>query len=554
MEELRADQPEGIRNEQAVDASWPWLNLHEPVPALSGYRPVIGRCGMVSSPHHAASSIGLEILKGGGNAVDAAIAVSAALMTVCPMQCGPGGDAFWLIADPTGEIGVLDAAGPAPAGASCEELRGRGLHEIPRRGGQAVTVPGAVDGWVKAHRRFSTLPLSRLLEPAARLAEDGFVASRHTRASFLACESQLREKDALALFSTNGRIPELYGLIQQPKLAQCLRDIGRSNGRSFYEGNLAKEMAVACQSWGGWLSEEDLAGYGARWVAPVSASFRTLEVFTAPPPSQGFALLAALQAVESVMPEPLALFSASTVHLLVEAANAALALRDRFNGEKASARLRDALEEMAAFPETFDAERHRPIAFDPQGTRKGDTAHLAVVDKDGMSVSLIQSLFYDFGTCIPIVSGGFTLQNRGAAFSLQDDHPGLLSPGCRPPHTLMPTIVLQSGKPRYVLGCMGGDGQMQTQLQLLVDLCVGGLDPQQAVSRARWYLDRGETTRIVAEQGAVDAAELRKKGHQVALMGRFEEIMGHAQVIEVAPGGILIGAADPRSDGQVAAF
>jgi gamma-glutamyltranspeptidase/glutathione hydrolase len=314
-------------------------------------------------------------------------------------------------------------------------------------------------------------------------------------------------------------------------------------------------MARACQSWGGWLHEEDLAAYAANWKAPISIAFRNMEVFTTPPPSQGFALLMALRALESVLPDNLfQVISAETVHVLVEVANVALALRDRFNGEDASEKLTHVFSEIAAFPKLFDSERHRTTVFEAGGTRKGDTAHLAIVDKSGMSVSLIQSLFYDFGTCIPITSGGYTLQNRGAAFTLQEDHPGSLVARRRPPHTLMPTIVRQSSKPRYVLGCMGGDGQIQTQLQLLVDLCVGGLDPQQAVSRPRWYLERGKTDRIIAEQGAMDAAKLEKKGHRVTVMRRFEEIMGHAQVIELAAGGILVGAADPRSDGYVAAF
>jgi gamma-glutamyltranspeptidase/glutathione hydrolase len=395
-----------------------------------------------------------------------------------------------------------------------------------------------------------------LLEPAARVAEEGFVVSRHTRASFLACESSLREKNALQLFASDGRSPELYSLLKQPLLAQSLRDIARSGGRSFYEGGIAQDMATACQTWGGWLSEEDLGAYEAKWKAPVSATFRNLDVFTAPPPSQGFALLAALRAIESILSDSAGdVFSAPTVHLLVEVVNAALSIRDRINSENASARIAEVFLEIASFAEKFDPERHRTLEYDARGIRKGDTAHLAVIDKNGVSVSLIQSLFYDFGTCIPVMTGGFTLQNRGAAFSLNEEHPGFLVPGTRPPHTLMPTIVLQAAKPRYVLGCMGGDGQMQTQLQLLVDLCIFGLDPQQAVSRGRWYLDRGLTERIIAEQGAVDAAKLEAMGHRVAVMGRFEEIMGHAQVIEVAPGGgVLIGAADPRSDGYVAAY
>lgn len=533
---------------------WPWLNAHEPMPALSGCRPVIGETGMVSSPHHIASSIGLDVLKDGGNAVDAAIAASAALMVVCPMQCGPGGDAFWLIGDRHSAISVLDAAGPAPAAANPADLRRRGLTEIPKRSGYAVTVPGAVDGWVKAQQRFSVFPLAHLLEPAARIAERGFAASRHTRASFLACEAQLREKNALALYGLGDGSLVLYQRLRQPQLAECLREIGRSVGRRFYEGELARAMAAACRRWDGWLSEEDLANYAARWVAPISASFRKLDVLTAPPPSQGFCLLAALQAVEAVSPTPLAPCAPATIHLLVEVADAALSLRDRLNSDNALSEVPAAVNEMAGFAKSFDPEQHRPRGFAAVGSRRGDTAHLAVVDGGGMAVSLIQSLFYDFGTCIPVAAGGFTLQNRGAAFSLADGHPGFLKPGSRPPHTLMPTIALEAGKLRYVLGCMGGDGQMQTQLQLLIDLCDGGLDAQQAVSRARWYLDRSEESQIIAEQGALKPDELESKGHNVIIKERFEDIMGHAQVIEKTSNGFLIGAADPRSDGQVAAY
>lgn len=534
--------------------SWPWLNAHEPFPAVSGHRPVVGENGMVSSPHHVASSIGLDILKGGGNAVDAAIATSAALMVVCPMQCGLGGDAFWLISNRDGEISVLDAAGPAPAMADPEELKRNGLSEVPKRSGYAVTVPGAVDGWVKAQRRFSLLPLAKLLEPASKLAEHGFVASRHTRASFLACEPQLREKGALALYNREDSVPELYQRVRQPQLAECLRDIARSGGRQFYEGELARAMAASCRSWDGWLREDDLGSYSAKWVAPISARFRNLDVFTAPPPSQGFCLLAALQAVEAASPTPLVPFASATIHLLAEAVGAALAVRDRFNGESALPQVPSALKELASFAKEFNPKRHRTKDFGARGSLRGDTAHLAVVDSGGLAVSLIQSLFYDFGTCIPVVSGGFILQNRGAAFSVVDGHPGLLTPGSRPPHTLMPTMAVETGKLRYVLGCMGGDGQVQTQLQVLVDMCDGGLDPQQAVSRARWYLDRGERSQIIAERTALEPLELERKGHCVIVKERFEEIVGHAQIIEVAAPDTLVGAADPRSDGQVAAY
>jgi gamma-glutamyltranspeptidase/glutathione hydrolase len=195
-----------------------------------------------------------------------------------------------------------------------------------------------------------------------------------------------------------------------------------------------------------------------------------------------------------------------------------------------------------------------------QGTgriTRGDTAHLCVVDGSGMAVSLIQSLFFDFGACIAVPEGGFVLQNRGAAFTL-DGAVARLAPGMRPPTTLMPTIALREGKPAIVLGCMGGDGQMQTQLQLLLDLRDGGLDPQQAVSRPRWYLDRSAPggPRLMIEDGVDDGLieALRALGHEVESLGRFEDRMGHAQIIAIRDDGVLVGAADPRSDGQVAAF
>jgi gamma-glutamyltranspeptidase/glutathione hydrolase len=539
-------------NSADVKRGWPWLNDYEVFPRLSGYRPVIGDRGMITTPHYLASAIGSDILKQRGNAVDAAIAASAALMVVCPMQCGPGGDAMWLIGDATGTISALDAAGPAPSAASSSELHAEGLSEVPKRGGCAVTVPGAVDGWFKAHSRFGSLSMEDLLAPAAALAERGFNASRHTRASFLACEEELRSKSTFRIFDTLDQPPYLYERVKQSSLADLLKLLGRANPRWFYEGEPAKAMAVECQRWGGWLAEGDLAGYSAKWVPPISTFFRGFGVFTTPPPSQGFSLLAALKAVEFISPAPVSLSEPSAIHLQIEAVDAALEVRDRLNGDTTAEIVRDALKEMKAFAQEFNPNRHRARRRQPGLSRKGDTAHLAVIDKDGLAVSLIQSLFFDFGTCIAVLPGGFTLQNRGAVFSLEEDHPAILMPGRRPPHTLMATICVEGSQLRYVLGAMGGDAQMQTQLQLLVDMIDGGLDPQQAVSRARWFVDRGVEYHVVIEDGAFDVSQLEKRGHKVTEASRFEEIVGHAEVIGITANGVRVGAADPRSDGQVA--
>ena len=317
---------------------------------------------------------------------------------------------------------------------------------------------------------------------------------------------------------------------------------------------MARATARACQQWSGWLTTDDLSKYKAEWVQPISANFRNFKVYTTPPSSQGFSLLAALTAVESLAPTQLNIFEPSTTHLLVEAVAAALELRDRFNSDRSVAPdTVKLLGEKQSFLNTFDWQRSQTRGHATLQNRKGDTAHLSVIDKNGMSVSLIQSLFYDFGSCIPVPLGGFTLQNRGAAFSLYAGATGELVAGHHPPHTLMPTIITRANKVRYILGCMGGDGQMQTQLQLIVDLCDGLLDPQQAVSRARWYLERGTTHKILVERDASSQIRaLESRGHVTRTVGPSEEIMGHAQIIEVTEGGVLIGAADPRSDGQVA--
>jgi gamma-glutamyltranspeptidase len=273
----------------AQHARWPWLGRYEPAPALAGFRPVLGIHGMVSSPHAAATMIGLDVLKSGGNAVDAAIATSAALMVTCPMQCGPGGDAFWMIAD-KGMIHALDASGRAPAGVDRAALRAQGLGRIPPRSGESVTVPGAVDGWIAALRRFGSRSFEALLEPAAVLADEGPVVSRHIRASFAAAMPELQAKGAETLWDCCAAGLELYGRLRQPHLADTLRQVAKSEGRALYDGPLAAAIVEAARRFGSPLASEDLASHRSDWVAPLSAPFRGLTVHTTPPSTQGFAV------------------------------------------------------------------------------------------------------------------------------------------------------------------------------------------------------------------------------------------------------------------------
>lgn len=540
---------------------WPWLATAEPHPHLAGYRPVLGENGMVSSPHAGASTVGANILRQGGNAIDAAIATSAALMVLLPMQCGLGGDAYFLIASSEG-IKALDASGRSAKAANSADLLSRGHRLVPPRSGYSVTVPGAVSGWIKAHSQFGTMDLAALLQPAIEIAETGYILSRHGAASFRVAESELRAHNALALWSSDGKIPELYHRIKQPRTAEALRRIAHSNGRDFYCGGIAKAIAEAISEAGGWLTREDLADHEAEWIEPISTSFRGHEVFTTPASTQGFALLGALKRLEVVSPSPLSNDSASDIHLMVEAVGASLHDRDAFSDDRRRIipefRMLWSAERASRFSDTFDPTTRTAHSRLP-GTRttKGDTAHLAVVDRDGMAVSLIQSLFFDFGSAIPVHPYGFTLQNRGAAFHLEEGTHGALAGGIRPPSTLMPSMVVRDKKPAIVFGCMGGDGQVQTQLQLLVNLLDGKLDVQQAISKPRWYLDRSgeEECHLLLENGfgAEVVQDLSIQGHKLRILGRWEEIMGHAQAISITSDKVLIGGADPRSDGQVAA-
>ncbi|MDY0884401.1 gamma-glutamyltransferase family protein [Dongia soli] len=426
---------------------WPWLSAYEKYPRLGDARPVIGEFGMVSAPHHQASLIGLDILRAGGNAVDAAIATSAALMVTLPMQCSPGGDAIWLIRMPGGAVEVLDASGRAPGNADAAALRRAGTQSIGHRSALSVTVPGAVDGWAQALKRHGTMRLAELLEPAARLAEDGFFVSRHIHASFRAALPVLQQWRSMSLWSTDESVPRLYDKLRQPKLAAFLRVVGKSDGRALYEGAIADEMVETVTGAGGLLSRDDLANHRSDWVEPLRINFRQSTIYTSPPATQGVALLQALGLIERLSPEALNPTSSASAHLMIEAAAQALADRDVHVTDRdrlgIDPRLLYGDSRIAAAIKAFDPERTQPRERSTASTKGlGDTAHLAVVDKDHGSVSLIQSLYFDFGSGIPVRSGGFTLQNRGAAFSLEEGSHKELKGGARPPHTLTPSMVL----------------------------------------------------------------------------------------------------------------
>ena len=544
---------------------WPWLNDIEPFE--SGVRPVVAEHGMVSSPNPLASQVGLSVLLSGGNAVDAAVATSAALMVLAPMQCSPGGDAFWLIRKPDEGVEALNGSGAAPRAADAERLRALGMRTMPERGPLTITVPGVISSWVAALERYGTRPIAELLEPAIRLAQEGFFVTRYLRAAIAVAEPVLRQSDEGIRWYLADGVPRTFGRLRQPELAACLRELARSEGRSMYTGEIATDVAAAVTKAGGWLAVDDLAAHTQLWQPALATRFGDLEILQAPPNSQGVVLLEALNVLEAYRALQSELEDAPE-HAQIEALRSAFADGDRLVGDISTptsglldlqyARERAELIDPNAVQREWRSRDGAASAVEAvRRSRDGDTAHLAIVDSDRMGVSLTQSLYDDFGSGVPVPRWGFMLHNRGRGFSLEPRSVNELRPSRRPRHTLTPGLAQRAGSLAFAFGCMGGDGQPQTQMQLLTHLRTGQ-DPQEAIAAPRWYIDiqTAGRSRVLVESRvkASVVRELRRRGHHVVRLGPYEEVMGHAQVISVEPSGALVGGADPRTDGHVAGW
>lgn len=534
----------------------------------------LGRRGVVASPHPLATIAGLDVLLRGGTAVDAAVAAGATLAVVYPHMTGIGGDSFWLCWDAPGRrLAGLAACGPAARLATPRLYRDRGLDAIPARGPlAALTVPGAVDGLWTAHRWSrerlgSPLGWADLLAAAIRHAADGLPVSP-CQARVTAGAADLLARAAEPAFApfreaylAGGAAPAPGARLVQPRLARTLETLAREGGRAFYEGGLATELARACEAAGSPLRAADLAAYHARWVEPLTVPYRGGVAASLPPPSQGLAALAILGMLDAVDVGGHAADSADYVHLVVEATKLAFADRDRWLADPdvapvPTARLLDP---------SYLRERVKAIRVDaaapppvPPGVG-GDTVACVAADAAGNCVSLIQSLYHEWGSGLVAGDTGVVLQNRGVAFSLDPAHPNVLAPGKRPFHTLTPFMVLRDGRPVLVAGTMGGEGQPQTLVAVATRVLDFGLDVQTAVEAPRWLFGRtwGAPTRALSLEGrfaSAVATELAERGHPVRVLEPWSDTMGHAQAIRLDPAtGLLVGAGDPRADGPALA-
>jgi gamma-glutamyltranspeptidase len=529
----------------------------------------LGRRGIVASPHSLATLAGLDVLMRGGTAVDAAVAVGATLAVVYPHMTGLGGDSFWLCWDArAGRLAALQAAGAAAAGATPDLYRRHGLATIPTRGPlAALTVPGAVDGLWTAHRFSreqlgSPIPWGDLLQPAIRHAADGIpVSPSQTRVTAGAADLLAAREPAFAPFRATyldaGAAPVAGRRLTQPHLARTLERLAGEGGRTFYEGDLAAAIGRACEQLGSPLRASDLGRHRSRWVEPVTVPYRGGIAASVPPPCQGLVALAVLGMLEGTDLRARAGDPADYVHLAVEATKVAFGDRDRWlaDPEQATVPVGRLLDP------AYLCERGRSVSMDraapappPSGLERGDTIACVTADAAGNCVSLIQSLYHEWGSGVVAGDTGVVLQNRGAGFTLDAAHPNALAPGKRPLHTLTPFMYLRDGRPFLAAGTMGGDGQPQTLVAVTTRVVDLGLDVQSAVEAPRWVYGRtwGAQTRALSIEsrfGEGVATALARRGHDVRVLEPWSDTAGHAQALRFEPGGLLVGGGDPRADG-----
>lgn len=526
--------------------------------------------GMVTSPHALASAAGVDALRAGGSAIDAAIATSAVLAVVYPHMTSIGGDAFWLIHEgKTGKVRYLNGGGRAAARATLSWFAGKGLGEIPLKGivPATLTVPGAVATWTEAHAAYGRLSLRRNLEAAIDYARNGFPVTRRL-ASFIdmSRDDLVAHRESATLFLPDGAPPKRGALLVNRNLARALEAVADEGWSGFYAGPVAREMARFSKRSGGFFSLSDFGRQKAAWGEPLMGRYRDVTIYNTPPPTQGFTVLEMLNLLEPRQLHHKRFLGPDHIHLLVQAKQIAYNDRDRLLADPDFADVpveRLISKEYAKQrAKLIDARTALPWDKVPSfGSLQGDTVYVAAVDRDGNAASLIQSLYGLFGSGVVAGNTGVVLQNRGAYFSLDPSHPNRLEPGKVPLHTLIASIAKRNDKLWAVLGCMGADGQPQIQLQTYIAMIDFGLDIQEALEMPRFLSGRfslGEprdTLHMEARFSRDTISKLEQRGHRVNRWGPWNEQAGHAHGIAIDPdSSVLIGGSDPRSDGAAVGY
>lgn len=527
---------------------------------------VTARKGMACTSDPRATQAAIDVLRKGGNAVDAAIAANAVLGVVEPMSCGIGGDLYSIVWDAkTEKIYGLNASGRSPAKLTRNVFAEQNLSEIPLYGPLSWSVPGCVAGWHDLHSKFGKLPMEKILAPAIRIAEEGFAVSPVISGFWQSAEANLgKHPDTAATFLPHGTAPEAGDVFRNPNLAATYKQLAKQGLSSFYTGSIAERIVQYSRDNGGYFAKEDFSNHRNEWVAPISTNYRGYDVWQIPPNGQGLAVLQMLNVLSQFPIAKMKWGSSEYLHLLIEAKKLAYADRARYYADMAfenvPVKQLSSMEYGKKQATRIDPTRSSMnlIAGDPK-LIDGDTVYLCVVDEDRNCCSLIQSNYYGFGSQMVPGDLGFAIQNRGNLFSLDPNHPNRLEPGKRPFHTIIPSLVTKDGKPAFVFGVMGGDMQPQGQVQVLVNWIDYGMNIQMAGDAARVRHEGSATPTGVPEtppggivhvesgipQNAIE--ELKRMGHSVEFARRS---MGGYQGIWIdAARGTLQGATESRNDG-----
>jgi gamma-glutamyltranspeptidase / glutathione hydrolase len=526
---------------------------------VPGRSPVYAPRGMVATSNPLAALTAIEVLRSGGNAVDAAIATAAVLCVVEPNNIGIGGDVFILYA-PADAKGVIayNGSGYAPARATPHWFLERGLTAIPVDSAHAVTIPGAIDAWTRLHADYGTKDLEALLRPAIDLAEEGYPVSDTTHFYWTHSKARLaRDPGAARIFLPDGEVPRRGCLHRQPELAGTLRLIARQGRSAFYEGPVARDIVRYLQSQGGVHSLEDFAEYRGSYVEPIQTTYRSHDVFECPPNGQGIAALIMLNILSGFDLAKLEPLGAQRLHLEIEAAR--LAYRDRDSVicdpayQPAPVDFMLSADYAAGLRACIDPQRAMQDVPPCDLPRHPDTTYLTIVDRDRNAISLIGSLFHSFGSALVAPESGVVLQNRGFGFTTDPDHPNAIGPRKRPMHTIIPAMVCKDGRPAMSFGVVGGRYQPWGHAHVLTNILDFGLDVQQALDLARVYHEDGL---VHVERGIPDevALDLASYGHRVIRrsdVGNGDEgPIGGGHMVKIDwESGVLIGGSDPRTDG-----
>lgn len=535
------------------------FNYSQPYPSRRS--PVMGQRGAVATSHPLAAQVGIEILREGGNAVDAAVAVAAALTVLEPTSNGLGSDAFAIVWDGK-KLHGLNASGRSPQELTLDTVREHGVMRdgtltIPTTGWLPVTVPGAVSAWAALTKRFGSMPLSRLVEPAARYAETGHPVPPMIAHYWSFAESRFGEDEAFRrTFLPQGRAVRAGEVFACPEQARTLRLIGESEGEAFYRGELAEAVTEYAARTGGYLTAADFAQHQPQWVDPVSINYRGYDVWEIPPNGQGIAALIALNILEGFEMERYPHLSSAHLHLVIESMKLAFADVHRYvaDPEFAEIPLDGLLSKAYARKRRSLIDAKQALPGPEPGDPLGDTVYLCTADGEGRMVSFIQSNYMGFGSGVVVPGTGISLQNRGCGFSLQEGHPNIYAPGKRPFHTIIPSFITKDGVPLAAYGVMGGDMQPQGHFQVVSNIVDYGLNPQAAIDAPRVrVLSKGEAA-VEPTVNPEAVRELANLGHRVRLDPEMAGFGGGQMIWRDPETGVYIAGSEPRKDGQALAL